>query len=98
MRVISQKKLREFWSDHQDAEEPLRAWYKTATRADWRDFGEVRRTCSNSVDRVGNCTVFNIGGNKYRLVASIKFQTRKIFLLHALTHKEYDIGRWKRDC
>jgi mRNA interferase HigB len=98
MHVISQKRLREFWADHPDAEAPLRAWYKIASRSTWQSVSEVRATCSNSVDQVGRCTVFNIGGNKYRLIARTLFQWGRIYILHVLTHEQYSRGAWKADC
>lgn len=98
MHVISQKKLREFWAENPDAETPLRAWYKIASRSAWRSFAEVRATCSNSVDQVDRCAVFNVGGNKYRLIVKIEYRWGRIYVLHILTHGEYDRGSWKSDC
>ena len=98
MWVVSKKRLREFWTDHQESEGPPKAWHKVAEQSSWANFAEVRDTCANSVDRVGRCIVFNIGGNKYRLVATIEFDWGKVFVKEVLTHKEYDRGHWKRYC
>ena len=98
MHVISQKRLREFWGQHPDAEDPLRAWYKIASRSTWQNFAEIKTTFSNSADRVGKCTVFNIGGNKYRLIVKIEFQWGRIYVLRVLTHREYDQADWESDC
>ncbi len=98
MHVISQKKLREFWADNPDAEAPLRAWHTIAERSTWQSFAEVRATWSNSVSQVGQCSVFNIGGNKYRLVVKMVFQWGRIYVLHVMTHREYDRDAWKADC
>jgi mRNA interferase HigB len=98
MHVISERKLRDFWRSNPESEGPLRAWHRVAEHASWQNYGEVRQTCSNSVDQVGRCTVFNIGGNKFRLIVHIKFDWQKVFVLHVLTHAEYDRGGWKRDC
>jgi mRNA interferase HigB len=95
MHVISQKSLRKFWMEYPDSEAPLRAWYKIAEHADWQNFAEVKRACSNSVDQVGRYTVFDIGGNKYRLVVHIRFEWRRVFVHSVMTHKEYDRGLWK---
>ena len=98
MRVISVKKLREFWEDPQnpDAESPLRTWHQTVKAADWTCFADVRRTYTTA-DPVGNKVVFDIGGNKYRLIAVIDYEGHKVFVRHVLNHKDYDKGKWKKD-
>lgn len=92
MHVISRKALRAFWARYADAEEPLRAWYRAARRARWQSFAEVRATFPHA-DRVGRLTVFNIGGNKYRLITAIHHNRGRVFVRHVLTHKEY--SRWQ---
>jgi mRNA interferase HigB len=87
-----------FAARHKDAEVPLDDWYRVARKADWKNFEDVRRTASNSVDLVGRCAVFNVGGNKFRLVVQIRYEWGKVFIKAVLTHKEYDRGDWKRDC
>ena len=96
MHVISKKKLREFWDRFPKAKTPLEAWYQIAKVARWENFGELRRTFG-AADRVGRFVVFNIGGNKYRLIAAIHFNRGKLFIRHVLTHAEYDEGKWKVD-
>jgi mRNA interferase HigB len=97
--VVSQKALREFATSHADAMAPLRAWYKLARHGRFRSLAELKRTFA-SVDVVPvkqrNFYVFNIGGNKYRLIAAIHFNTQRLFVRHILTHAEYDTARWKR--
>jgi mRNA interferase HigB len=75
-------------------EGPLRAWYKIASKADWRSFADVRQTYS-SADYVDPFTVFNIRGNHYRLIVKIEYKKHLVFIKHVLTHKEYDKGSWK---
>jgi mRNA interferase HigB len=96
MRVISVKKLREFWTDtpYRAAESPLRTWYQTVRAADWTCFADVRKTYTTA-DQVGNKVVFDIGGNKYRLIVVIDYEGHKVFVRHVLDHEEYDKGRWK---
>ena len=99
VRVISLKPLRDFWERHSDAEELLRLWYKTATTATWRSLQDVRRTYPHA-DGVRTAsgdalTVFNIGGNRYRLVARIRYDYQLINVRAVMTHREYDKGTWK---
>ena len=96
MHIISKKKLREFWDQYPKAKSPLEAWYQIAKRAAWQSFADVRKTF-NTADRVGRFVVFDIGGNKYRLIAAIHFNRGKLFIRHVLTHAEYDEGKWKDD-
>ena len=99
MRVISLKPLREFWERQGDAEEPLRLWYKTATNARWSNLGDVRRTYPHADGVKGSggdtLTVFNIGGNKYRLVVRICYDYELINVRAVMTHEEYDAEKWK---
>ncbi|HVC98653.1 MAG TPA: type II toxin-antitoxin system HigB family toxin [Pirellulales bacterium] len=97
MRIISKKKLREFWQKHSAAERPLRAWRQTVKASKWANFAEVRETYADA-DQVGLCTVFNIGGNKFRLIAAIHYNRGIIYIRNVLTHAEYDMGKWKEKC
>ena len=99
MRVISIRTLREFWRIRRDAQNPLKDWFDIAEAAHWRNFMEVRRTFAHAdtaVVRSGNTvTIFDIGGNKYRLIASIHYNTGTVYALMVLTHAEYDTQTWK---
>jgi mRNA interferase HigB len=99
MRVISLKLLRDFWREFPDAEQPLRQWYKTATQARWSNLQDVRRTDPHAdgihVDVGETLTVFNIGGNKYRLIARIRYDYQLINVRAVLTHKQYADGNWR---
>jgi len=99
MHVISKKPLREFANKHADARTPLGAWLKLAEHGTFRNLAELKQTF-RSVDMVpvkGNeFYVFNIGGNKYRLVAAVHFNTQMLFIRHVLTHAEYSTERWKK--
>ena len=94
MRVISLRILREFWEIYPDAETPLRTWYRIALIEEWQNLSEIRRTFPHA-DSVGDLTVFNIGGNKYRLIVRIRYDFQLINIRAVLTHKEYDKGDWK---
>lgn len=95
MRVISRKALRSFWLVHPDSRQPLSVWFSLLCKNDYKSFAILRDTFS-SADHVGDFVVFNIGGNKYRLIASIHFNRRKVYIRHVLTHQENDSGGWKR--
>src|SRR5262245_26858969 len=94
MHIISRRKLREFSEDHPDAREALDHWYNAARRAIWRNFSDLRATFGGA-DQVGHFVVFNVGGNKYRLIVWIYYSDAVILIRHVLTHKEYDRGDWK---
>jgi mRNA interferase HigB len=98
VHVISQKAVRESEQKHADAAASLRAWLKLVRHGRFGNFEELRRTFA-SVDRVAvngrDFYVFNVGGNNYRLIAAIHFNTQKLFVRHILTHPEYDTGQWK---
>ena len=95
--VISRKKLKQALEQHPDWENPLNSWFMVAENAEWRRFADVRRTFS-SADVVGTCTVFNVGGNKCRLITWINYKEHRVFIRSVLSHAEYDKGKWKDDC
>lgn len=97
MHVISRKRLREFWERHPEAREELEAWFRTARRAEWRNIVEVREVYPHA-DAVGTCTVFNVRGNHFRLIAKVQYRIQRVYVKHVLTHAEYDRERWKNDC
>jgi mRNA interferase HigB len=96
MHIISFSRLREFYADHGNAKAPLLVWYKIAKSADWENLDDLRQSYP-SADLVGNFTVFNIGGNTFRLITLIDYNVGKIFIRHVLTHAEYDKNDWKND-
>lgn len=99
MRVVALKTLKEFWSIHKEAESSLKDWYNKVLHAEWKNTAEVKNTFG-SVDQpcINNTTVsiFNIGGNKYRLVSVIHFNKQVLYIRGILTHSEYDTGEWKK--
>ena len=95
MRVISRKAIVGFGRVHKDAEGALDAWYRTVLRARWTNPTQARADFPHA-DAVGERTVFNIGGNKYRLIARVNYRTHKVFILAVLTHAEYDKDTWKK--
>jgi mRNA interferase HigB len=95
MHIISRKALSDFWLVHPESQEPLARWFKAVETSTYGNFAELRRTFP-SADLVGDLVVFNIGGNRYRLVASIHFNRGKVYVRHVLTHQEYNRGSWKK--
>jgi mRNA interferase HigB len=98
-RVISIKRLREFWLRHPDAEAPLRDWYRTALKANWHHLQDVRRDYPHAdgvvVASGRTVTVHNICGNKYRLIVDILYRVQVIYVCAVLTHADYNKDRWK---
>jgi mRNA interferase HigB len=94
MHVIAKPALVAFWTDHPDAEGPLAAWHRLMEASTFADFNELRDTFA-SADYVAPFTVFNIGGNKYRLIAVIHYNRGKVYIRHVLTHRDYDKEKWK---
>lgn len=94
MHVITRKRLREFAANHREAAEPLGVWFKLISTNEFKSFSELRRVFG-SADKVGRFTVFDIGGNKFRLVAAIHYNRKKVYIRQVLTHAEYDQNKWK---
>ena len=101
MRVIAKARLRQFCQSpgNEASEGPLTAWYNHVNHksVEWHSWANVKAEF-NSASIVGNCVVFNIGGNKYRLVTRIRFGSQKVFVLQVMTLKEYDKDLWKDEC
>jgi len=95
MHVISRKRLKEAANRRGELEGPLDAWFRIAKKALWRSLADVRMTFS-SADVVGKWTVFNVKGNRYRLITEINYEFGRIYVRRVLTHAEYDRGDWKQ--
>jgi len=95
MRVIKRAALGQFWERHPDAKASLESWFTVVRTASWKTPVEMKRVYPNA-DLVGRRTVFNIAGNKYRLIARVNYQTQLVFVLYLLTHAEYDRGTWNQ--
>lgn len=97
--LISRKKFREFKTDHPGSAKDygtFMRWCKVIEQAVWTDFASVRATFSTA-DQVKDFVIFNVGGNKYRIVTRIDYQYATIFIRHVLTHAQYEKGRWKSE-
>jgi len=92
MRVIARKTLMKFWMRPgcQDAEQPLRAWFHEAKKADWSSPADIKAVYRSASIIGNNRVVFNIGGNKYRLVVAINYPARIVFIRFVGSHADYD--------
>ena len=94
MHIITRKRLNDFALKHPDTQAAFQRWYMLMKSNTFRSFAELRQTFPNA-DPVGNLIVFNVGGNKARLIAAIHFNRQKVYIRAVLTHQEYDDGKWK---
>lgn len=90
MRIISKKILREFWQKYPDAEEALKAWYVETEDAVWQSPAEIKEQYRNASILKDSRVVFNVCGNKYRLVVKISYKNGIVLIRFVGTHKEYD--------
>src|SRR5437588_7100989 len=94
MRIVSRKAVREATAEHPEWG-ALNAWYKIAKNADWKNFADVRNSWKNS-DVVGRFVVFDISHNRCRLIATIKYKWRMVYIRRVLSHAEYDEEEWQK--
>jgi len=90
MRVIAVKTLKDFWLKHKDAEQPLRAWFAEAKKANWQKPADIIKQYRSASILKNNRAVFNIKGNDYRLIIAINYNFNVIYIRFIGTHKEYD--------
>jgi mRNA interferase HigB len=94
MHVITRKRLNEFVENHPETKTALAQWYGTIKRNDFSSFANLK-SMFPSADKVGKLTVFNVGGNKVRVIAAIHYNRKRVYIRAVLTHPEYDRSRWK---
>ena len=94
MHIITRKRLNEFAAKHPEIESALAFWYRHMKQTNYDSFAELRSVFPNA-DQVGKLTVFNIGGNKARLIAAIHYNRHRVYIRAVLTHQEYDRNQWK---
>jgi mRNA interferase HigB len=99
MRIISRMRLREYAQKHGDAAEWLAKWEHAVSEATWRNIQDVRRVFPHAdgvtVESERVVTIFNVCGNKYRLITAIHYNTQMVYVLRFLTHAEYSKGHWQ---
>ena len=97
MRIISRKAFRDFAGHHPEAAEVLDDFFYKLKRLNAKSFAELRQTFPSS-DIFGDCIVFNVGGNNYRVITHLDFSIQIVWIRYVLTHREYDRDKWKTDC
>jgi len=95
MHIITRKRLNDFAKVHSDCASGLVQWFYEMRRANFSNIQEARGVFPHA-DKVGKFTVFNIGGNKVRLIAAIHYNREKVYIRHVLTHVEYNKVAWKK--
>ena len=90
MHVISRKTLREFWEAHPDSEGPLKAWHAEAKAALWQTPAQIKARYRTASILRNSRVVFNIGGNKYRLIVRVNYKCGTVYVRFIGTHSDYD--------
>jgi mRNA interferase HigB len=94
MHIITRKRLNEFAQKYPETKSALLQWYQLIKQGEFNSIAELRQTFP-SADKVGKLTVFNIGGNKIRLIAAIHYNRKKVYIRSILLHTEYNKNQWK---
>jgi mRNA interferase HigB len=95
MRVISKQPIREFWQRHPESKSAMEEWFRNASRLTAESFPELRRTFG-SADYVDGYTLFDVGGNKYRIATVIHYDKQRIYVRQVMIHAEYDKNHWRK--
>jgi mRNA interferase HigB len=90
MHIIAKRTLKAFWEAHPDAEGPLSAWYAEAKHAAWKTPNDIKDRYASASIIPNNRVVFNVGGNKYRLICHVRYDLGILFVRFVGTHEEYD--------
>ena len=90
MRVIAKKTLRNFWENHADCEQQLKAWFQETNESNWKTPNDIKKEYPSASIIVDNRIVFNIKGNKYRLIIKINYNHQMVWIRFIGTHAEFD--------
>ncbi|SMF83016.1 mRNA interferase HigB [Azospirillum oryzae] len=91
MQIIARRTLKEFWDRHPQAEAPLEVWYAQVKSASWQSPADIKREFGSTVDFIAdNRVIFDIGGNKYRLIVHVAYRFKRVLVKFVGTHKDYD--------
>jgi mRNA interferase HigB len=94
MHIITKRRITEVKALYPQCASALASWLRIVEENEFKSFAKLK-VVFNSIDKVDDLFVFNIGGNKLRLIASIHFNRKKLYIRHILTHQEYDKNKWK---
>jgi len=97
MKVVNYEVLQKFARKHARSRSSLDTWYEATLKTIWRNFDDVKKTF-RAADIYGDCTIFDIAGNKYRLIGIINYDLEQVYIETILTHSEYDRDKWKKNC
>jgi len=97
MNVVNYEVLQKFARKHARSRSSLDTWYEATLETIWRNFDDVKKTF-RTADIYGDCTIFDIAGNNYRLIAIINYDLEQVYIETILTHTEYDRDKWKKNC
>lgn len=95
MNVVSKRGLFERAAKYADAKSALQVWFDAAVEAEWNTLEDVRKSFP-ATDMLGDLAIFNIRGNRYRLIVRMVFRYKRVYIKEFLTHAEYDRGGWKK--
>lgn len=91
MQIIALRTLRQFWERHPQAESPIRIWYGITSKAEWASTTDIKTQFGALVDFVGdNRVIFDLSGNKYRLIVHVSYSYKRVLVKFIGTHAEYD--------
>ena len=91
VRIISRPTLIRFWKVHPDAEQPIKAWYNEAKKAQWGNSSKIKKQYLKASILKNGRVIFNIGGNKYRLIVAIHYTSKIVYIRFIGTHQEHDL-------
>jgi mRNA interferase HigB len=91
MKIVSVKILKEFWENHSETEQHLKAWIDEAKHANWQQPADIKAKYRNASVLKNRCVVFNIKGNEYRLIVAIAYRFSAVYIKFIGTHKQYDV-------
>lgn len=98
MRIAGKLKLQDFWNIHQEARKPLERWILVVESAKWAKWADLKSTFRSAdlvKEGIRNFVVFNVGGNKYRLITTVNYPGQVVIVGIVLTHRQYNAGKWK---
>jgi len=91
MQIVALRTLRQFWEKHPQAETPIRVWYAAVSKAEWKSTADTKRQFGTTVDFVAdNRVIFDLSGNKYRLIVHVSYTYKRVLVKFVGTHAEYD--------